>query len=147
MTMISQAAEKRVQQAYPTPSVKPHLLIVTDCPDRLTGLRSLLHADGVEITGAASFEELSRACLREHDLVVIDVGAARLPEVLRMLRSSVRHSSVSLLVEASRVLTEPNLTGVLPRYRAMPCSRSDLVKLAHCLMAVDVRPGNKRMLL
>ena len=145
--MSSQAAVRGVQQFYPAPSGKPHLLIVTDCSDRLTGLSDLLHADGVEITGAASSEELSRACHSEHDLAVIDVGAARLPEVLRILRSSVRHSGISLLVEASRVLNEPGLTGVLPRYRAMPCSRSDLVKLAHCLMAGDVHPGNKRMLL
>lgn len=145
--MVSQAAVRRAQQSDPAPAGKPHLLIVTDCSDRLAGLRSLLHADGVEITGVASSAELSRACHREHDLVVIDVGAASLPEVLRTLRSSVRHSGISLLVEASRVLTEPGLAGVLPRYRAMPCSRSDLVKLVRCLITGDDRPVNKRMLL
>jgi hypothetical protein len=107
----------------------------------------LLHADGVEISGAASSEELSRACHREHDLAVIDVGAAHLTEVLRILRSSVRHSGISLLVEAGRVLAEPGLAGVLPKYRAMPCSRSDLVKLSRCLIDGAIRPGNKRMLL
>ena len=66
----------------------------------------------------------SRACHRKHDLVVIDVGAGRLPEVLYILRSSARHSGISVLVEAGRVLTEPSLVGVLPKYRAMPCSRS-----------------------
>ena len=145
--MVSQAAVRSAQQSDPAPSGKPHLLIVTDCSDRLTGLRALLNADGIEITGAASSEELNRACHREHDLAVIDVGAARLPEVLRILRSSVRHSGISLLVEASRVLTEPGLAGVLPKYRAMPCSRSDLVNLARCLIDGAVRPGNKRMLL
>jgi CheY-like chemotaxis protein len=145
--MVSQAAARSAQQSYPAPSGKPRLLIVTDCSDRLTGLRSLLHADGIEITGAATSEELSRACHCEHELVVIDVGMARLPEVLRTLRSSVRHSGISLLVEASRVLTEPGLAGVLPKYRAMPCSRSDLVELAHCLLTGDDRPRQKRMLL
>ncbi len=145
--MISRAAVRGAQRYYPAPSGKPHLLIVTDCSDRLTGLRSLFHADGVEITGAASSEELNRACHREHDLAVIDVGAARLPEVLRILRSCVRHSGISLLVEAGRVLTEPSLAGVLPKYRAMPCSRSDLVELAHCLLTGDVHPRQKRMLL
>jgi hypothetical protein len=105
----------------------------------------LLHADGVEITGAASSAELSRACHGTHDLVVIDVDAGRLPEVLRILRSSVGHSGISLLVEASRVLTEPGLVGVLPKYRAMPCSRSDLVKLARRLITADDRPVNNRM--
>jgi len=94
--MSSQAAVRGVQQFYPAPSGKPHLLIVTDCSERLT---------------------------------------------------SVRHSGISLLVEASRILNEPSLAGVLPRYRAMPCSRSDLVELAHCLLTADVRPRQKRMLL
>jgi len=145
--MVSQAAVRGAQQSDPAPAGKPHLLIVTDCSDRLAGLKSLLHADGVEITGVDSSEELSRACHREHDLVVIDVGATRLPEVLRILRSCMRHSGISLLVEAGRVLTEPSLAGVLPKYRAMPCSRSDMVELARRLRTGDVRPGNKRMLL
>jgi hypothetical protein len=145
--MISHAAVRKAQQAYPAVAGKPHLLIVTDCPDRLRDLRASISTEGIEITGTASSEELNRACQSEHDLAVIDVGAARLPEVLRILRSSVRHSGISSLVEASKVLIEPGLTGVLPRYRAMPCSRSDLVKLAHDLMTHDVRPGDKRMLL
>lgn len=145
--MVSQAAVRRAQQPDPAQSGKPHLLIVTDCPDRLRGLRASISTDGIEITGAASSEELSRACHCEHELVVIDVGASHLPEVLHTLRSSERHSGISLLVEASRALTEPSLAGVLPKYRAMPCSRSDLVELAHCLLTGDVRPRQKRMLL
>jgi hypothetical protein len=145
--MVTQAAVRKAEQSYAVPAGKPHLLIVTDCSDRLTGLRALLHADGVEITGVDSLEELSRACHYKHDLVVIDVGAARLPEVLRAFRSSERHSGISLLVEASRVLTEPGLTGLLPKYRAMPCSRSDLLKLARRLMTGEVHPWTKRMLL
>ena len=141
--MISQAAVRRAQQPNPAPSGKPQLLIVTDCPDRLRGLRDSISTDGIEITEAPSSEELSRACQSEHDLAVIDVGAARLPEVLRILRSSVRHSGISLLIEASRILNEQGLAGVLPRYRAMPCSGSDLVKLARRLLTGNVRPRQK----
>lgn len=145
--MVSQAAVRKAEQPYAAQFGKLHLLIVTDCSDRLTGLRELLHADGVEITRATSPENLSRACHYEHDLVVIDVGAAHLPEVLRALRSSERYGRVSLLVEASRVFNEPGLAGLLPKYRAMPCSRSDLLKLARHLMTGEVRPRTKRMLL
>ena len=94
--MATQAAVRMAEQSYAAQSGKRHLLIVTDCSDRLTGLRALLHADGVEITGATSLEDLSRACHNEHDLVVIDVGAAHLPEVLRALRSSERYCQISL---------------------------------------------------
>jgi DNA-binding response OmpR family regulator len=145
--MFSQAAVRSAPQAYPAPSGKHRVLIVTDCSERLRGWQGSMRTEGIEITGAASSVELSRACHREHDLAVIDVGAGSLPEVLRMLRSSVQHSGIALLVEASRVLTEPGLTGLLPKYRAMPCSRSDLLKLARDLMANDERPAHRRMLL
>jgi hypothetical protein len=145
--MFSQAAVRSAPQAYPAPSGKYQVLIVTDCSERLRSWQGAIHTEEIEITGATSFEELSRACRRAHDLAVIDVGAGSLPEVLRVLRSTDRHSRIALLVEASRVHTEPGLAGLLPLYRAMPCGRSDLLKLARYLMAGDVRPVYRRMLL
>ncbi|MGH9852060.1 MAG: hypothetical protein ACREBD_19665 [Blastocatellia bacterium] len=145
--MGSQAAARSAQQSDPAPSGKPHLLIVTDCSDRLQGLKASIQTDEVDITGAASPEELSSACHHEHDLAVIDVGPDRLPEVLCTLRSSERHSKISLLVEASRIVVAPGLAGLLPKYRAMPCSRFDLLKLARRLITGEVQPRTKRMLL
>ena len=145
--MVAQAAARSAQQAYPAPAGKPHLLIVTDCSDRLSSLAASIQTEEIEITGAVSAEELRRACHRAHDLAVIDVGLARLPEVLRILRSSPGHQGISLLVEASRVVAEPGLAGLLPKYRAMPCSQSNLVKLAYHLLTGEVRPRKERMLL
>jgi hypothetical protein len=145
--MAAQAAVRGTQQAYPAPSAKPHLLIVTDCPERLRSLQASIHRDAIEITGVTAAAELSRACHRAHDLAVIDVGAARLPEVLRTLRSSVRHSGISLLVEASRVVSEPTLAGLLPKYRAMACSHSELMKLTRRLLTGEIRSRQQRMLL
>ncbi|MGH9845364.1 MAG: hypothetical protein ACREEM_42160 [Blastocatellia bacterium] len=147
--MVSQAIARSKHLLSPAPVSKHRVLIVTDCSDRLRGWKASIHTDGIEIeiTSAASSEELSRACLYEHDLAVIDVGATHLPEVLRTLRSSARHSRISLLVEASRVVAESGLAGLLPRYRAMPCSRSDLVELARRLMDGDAHPRENRMLL
>ena len=148
--MVSQAIARSKYLLSPAPVSKHRVLIVTDCSDRLREWKASMHTDGIEIeiTSAGTSEELSRACHHEHDLAVIDVGAASLPEVLGALRSSVRHSGIPLLVEASRVLAEPSLTGVLPKHRAMPCSRSDLRKLARCLIAgADVHPRGRGMLL
>jgi hypothetical protein len=145
--MISQAVARSKHQLSPAPVSKHRLLIVTDCSDRLTGLRALLHADEVEITSAASPEELSRACQGEHDQAVVDVGPAHLPEALKILRASQGHATISVLVEASRIVAEPGLTGLLPKYRAMPCSRSDLVKLTRRQVISTDRPWRRRMLL
>jgi hypothetical protein len=145
--MLSQAAVMSAPQANPAPSGKPRVLIVTDSSERLRSWQGSIRTEEVEITGADSSEELNRACYRAHDLAVIDVGARSLPEVLHILRSSVRHRGIALLVEASRVHTEPDLAGLLPLYRAMPCGRSDLLKLARYLMAGNVRPAHRRILL
>lgn len=141
--MISQVAVKKAQAFSPASSSRPHLLIVTDGADRLSDLQAALQIDGIEITGAISSAELSRACQREHRLVVIDVSPSHLPEILRTLRTCVRHSGISLLVEASRIVTAPGLAGLLPQYRAMPCSRPELKKLARRLLTGDVRPRKK----
>jgi hypothetical protein len=145
--MLYQAAVRSAPQASPAPSGKHQILIVTDCAERLWDWWGSIQTEEVEITGAASPEELRRACRRTHDLAVIDVSARSLPEVLHTLRSSERHNGIALLVEASRVNTEPDLAGLLPLYRAMPCGRSDLLKLARGLMAGDVRPAHRRILL
>lgn len=145
--MTSQATARSKSKSDLAPVSRLRLLIVTDSLDRLTGLRAALHTEGMEITSAASPEELSRACCREHDLAVVDVSPAQLPGVLQALRGSQGHAEISLLVEVSRIVAEPGLAGLLPKYRAMPCSRIDLVKLARCRITSTVRPRRRRMML
>lgn len=145
--MISQAMAMNKQQFGPTTFSKHRLLIVADSSDRLAGLSALLRADEVEITSASSPEELSRACQEDHDQAVIDVSPARLPEVLKALRGSRGHAAISVLVEASRIVAERSLAGLLPKYRAMSCRRSDLVKLTRRQVISTDRPWKGWMLL
>jgi len=145
--MISQAIIRSKYQSDPDPASRLRLLIVTDSLDRLIGLRAALQVDGIEVTTAVSPEELSRACHREHDLAVVDVGPAQLPGVLQALRGSQGHAAISLLVEASRMVAETDLAGLLPKYRAMPCSRFDLVTLARRRISSTVSPRRRRVML
>lgn len=145
--MSSLAITRGARQHSQAASGKSQVLIVTDGLDRLRGLKASMQTGEIEITGAASPDELSRACHHYHDLAVIDVSPERLPEALRMLRSSERHRKISVLVEASRIVSAPGLAGLLPKYRAMPCSRFDLLKLARYLTTNEAQPRNKRMLL
>ena len=145
--MISQAVATGKYKFSTAPVSKRRLLIATDCPDRLTGLRALLQADGFELTSAISPEELSRACRHEHDLAVVDVSPARLSEALKTLRGSLGHAAISVFVEASRIVAEPSLDGILPKYRAMPCSRSDLAELTRYQSISTDRSWRRRTLL
>ncbi len=109
---------------------RPNLLIVSDAPHRLTQLRAALDNGEVAITSAASLEELPHLCECAYDLVVVDVSAAQLVEVLKALRTYASCAEVSILVDAGQLTAETELAGVFPRYRAMPCSRTELITLA-----------------
>jgi len=128
--MISQSTATSRSQSRRQPVARLQLLIVCDSAERLLKLRSSLESSGVEITGVSSLQELDQACLREHDLAIVDVQTAQIRPVLKILRASALHSGISLLVDASRVNDEDDMAGVFPEYRAMPCSISELLTLA-----------------
>ncbi len=145
--MVSQATVTSKSQSRRQPPGKPRLLIVCDSADRLRRLRSPLDTGEAEITCVSSLQDLDRACRSEHDLAIIDVQPARIRGVLQALRTSARHAGISLLVEASRVIDEPELAGVLPKYRAMPCGDSELLTLARWRINPDGGRRNERTLL
>jgi DNA-binding NtrC family response regulator len=145
--MLSQISISTRPQFHPSKG-KTRLLLVSDAPDHLSDLQAQLNTGEVEITKARSVEEVRSACSRPHDVAVVDVEPGQLIKVLKTLRSSERNNDISVLVDASRLTPEPHLAGVLPAYRAMPCSHSQLITLARrCASKVRsiVRP-RKRLL-
>lgn len=128
--MISPAAAASQPSLQAVPSGRQRLLIITDSSERLSKLRASLNIGEVEITGAASPEEMCCACRGWQDLAVVDVSPAHLGGVLKALRRCAGCTKISVLVEASRISDDPSLAGLLPTYRAMPCSGSDLITLA-----------------
>ena len=126
--MISQSMVNN-RRLIPIAKAKPKLLIVSDTPEHLINLRAGLSGGEVEITSATSAEELRYACHAPHDVAVVDVAPGRLVNVLRALRDSEENKNASVLVETSRLMPEPGLAGILPAYRAMPCSNDQLIEL------------------
>lgn len=116
----------------PAPDVfgRPRLLIVSDSHDRLAGLRDFLSTCEIEITSARSVEEISLACRGRLDVVVVDIGPTGIVEALKTIRAHLGCAWTSILVEASRLPTDPRLAGILTKYRAMPCSHDELIRLA-----------------
>lgn len=113
----------------PVPKPKSRLLLVTDSPERLKALKAGLAEANFEITCASSVDELRSACRNHHDLAAVDVEAANVKPMLSALRASAGHKAIMLLVESSKVGNDPNLAGVLPTYRAMPCNQTQMLAL------------------
>ena len=111
------------------PMPKPRLLLVGDSAERLRSLQAGINRNEFEITPVCSLEELRDACREHHDLAAIDVGPAQIAPMLKILRTSAEHAEIPLLVESARLYNDHSLAGVLPSYRAMPCSRTDMLTL------------------
>ncbi len=108
---------------------KPRALVVVDSEERLSGIRSMLYQAGMEPARARNQEELIRICRESHDLAIVDVSSDKLCGVLHTIRSSARHAKTPILVAFDRVVGGESLAGVLPKYRAMPCSPTEMAAL------------------
>lgn len=122
------AGQNSPLRSVPAPKVR--LLLVADSMERLKKLEAALGGAAFEISCAASIEELSAACRNQHDLVALDLDAAQVKLALGCLRGNLLHANLPLLVESSELGSDLSLAGVLPAFRAMPCSHNELSLLA-----------------
>jgi hypothetical protein len=110
------------------PLGKALLLLVSDSVEQLCRLRASLNCYDMEVRGVSSLEELQSECARPHTLAAIDVNSAQLPAVLDTIRASREHSEIPVFVENSRINQQPPAAGLLPKYRAMPCSLNQMIQ-------------------
>jgi hypothetical protein len=116
------------------------LMVVSSSPERLQRLRAALGATGAKIAWRASTEEITLALDSSYEVVIVDVEPERLTDMLRAVRERMDRAVVLVLVECGSLNASANLAGVLPSYRAMACSYSDLVKLVHWRFAQSFSP-------
>jgi len=108
---------------------QPRILIISDSTERMPHWQAAFDSQEVEITCAMFPEEWGYVSGDRYDLAVVDVGPALLEPLLGNIRASREHAEIPLLVEKSRIAAVP-MAGVLPKYRAMPCTHDELITLA-----------------
>ena len=145
--MLNQARNERMAETGPSftprvirqlPTVPPHkarVLLVCDSAAGTDKLQSALKFGAVEIVCVGDSDELSLVSEGGYALVVIDMAPVKLLEVLKTTRASEALAELPVFVEASRIVAEASLAGLLPRYRAMPCSYSELAALTRQRLA------------
>jgi len=106
-----------------------NVLLFSDSRERLEKLSRAIGNQMLRITLVTSLEELRSACRSKQDMAIIDAGPETIEEALQTIRDSKANSRTSLLVAADRIASEPGLAGVLPVWRAMPCSREQMAQL------------------
>jgi len=115
----------------PPPPDKLRILMVCNADEGLKATISGFNPDEAEIVVARTSDELLQACLEPHEMAVIDLEPTQLEAVLQTLRASELHANVPLLVSAARLAGGIGLAGLLPKYRAMPCSPAEMAALVH----------------
>lgn len=108
-----------------------HLLFICESSDQFKRFDSQLNLDQINVTVATSFEDFDKICEETHDLVILDLQSEKLITALSMLRKSPQHIDVPILVNRTTSIVDRSMAGILPLYRAMPGSLSEIVLLAH----------------
>ena len=103
-----------------------HVLVISDESARINTLQSVLRLDEVEVDSATTLDEVKTQCEVPHDLALVDVPANQLAQVLDQLRRSPSTREIPVLVNVERTAYEIGLAGVLPRFRAMPCTTLEM---------------------
>ncbi len=124
---------------------KPRVLIIGDSADRIPYLQSVFSPNEVEIASVVYPEEWGHSATGKYDLALIDVGPDFLESLLKTIRTN--STDIPLLVENSRVAMSTNIAGVLPKYRAMPCGRNEMIRLARRRLASITSRGRAKSLL
>lgn len=117
-------------RSAPSPG-KLRILVVADTDEKLKAAKTIFNPAEAEIVWAKTPTDLQQACLEPHEMAVIDLDSSALETALQTLRANELHANIPLLVSAARVIGETKLAGLLPKYRAMPCSLSEMAALVH----------------
>jgi DNA-binding response OmpR family regulator len=126
---------------------KPRVLIISDTAERIPYLQSVFNPNESEIASVTYPEDWGYVATGKYDLALIDVGAELLESLLKTIRANSKYAEIPLLVESSRVAGATNIAGVLPKYRAMPCGRSEMIRLARRRLASITTHGRVKSLL
>ena len=126
---LDQALKLRRQDREPEAAGRRRILIISDSAERIPHLQAGFDSQEVEIASILFPEEWVYLRGAGVDLAVVDVSPTLLEPLLGNLRASKEHSEIPVLVEQSRIAAT-TLPGVLPKYRAMPCSHDELIRLA-----------------
>jgi hypothetical protein len=144
--MLASAVNSALQPVS-FPNSKPRLLLVSDSYDRLKSLEAGFNHNEFDITSVCSMEELVTACDNSHDMVALDVSSEQIAPMLKQIRASASHMTAPVLVEATRLRNDLSLVGLLPEYRAMPCSRMEMLALVQRGVAPEIEDPARRHIL
>jgi hypothetical protein len=126
---LDQALKLRRPGREPIRRSRKRVLLISDSIEHIPSWLAAFESQEAEITSVLFPEEWGCVSGDKHDIAVVDVGPNLLEPLLKNIRANKEHTEIHLLVAKSRIAAAP-LAGILPKYRAMPCSQDELIRLA-----------------
>ena len=122
---------------------QPQVLLISDGVEQLPTLQSAFAPLAVNITTLYLTPEALDATplASPFDLLVVDVGPELLEPLLKQIRDLPELADIPVLVAANRVTEAEKLAGVMPKYRAMPCTPQEMLRLAERRLLRLMRPS------
>ncbi len=127
--ILHRVIQAKQSDAIPPVISKPRVLIIGDTAERIPDLVSAFHPHEVEITSIVFPEDWIYAARGNFDLALVDVSSELLEPLLKTIRGQASQAEIPVLVERSRAIMAESLAGVMPKYRAMACSRDEMIHL------------------
>lgn len=115
--------------------------------ERIPPLQAVFSAQRVELTSIVFPEEWDYVANGHYDLALLSVAPELLEAALKNLRARDPQARLTILVEMTNAAVPPKLAGVLPQYRAMQCSRDEMIRLAKKRFATSSRPSAAALML
>ncbi|HKX32703.1 MAG TPA: response regulator [Blastocatellia bacterium] len=144
---VGRAVEAARQLGAPPMVERLKVLIVGDSVKRTDDLQSVINPNEAEITSIVFPEEWESAAANRYDLALVDLDSELLESLFKVIRANHRQGEILVLVEKSRVAEATNLAGLLPKYRAMPVGRDEMIRLARRRAISAVSRGQAQSLL
>ncbi len=144
---IKQATSPWSQPTKKTTAHPPRILILCDTPERIPPLQAVFSTQHVELTSILFPEEWDYVINEQYDLALLSVAPELLEAALKNLRACDPQGRLTILVEMADAVVPTKLAGVLPQYRAMQCSRDEMIRLAKKRFATSSRPNAAALML
>ncbi len=132
---LHQSLEHSNEVRQLVPRHQSRVLIISDSQKHLRDLQNILSGFQVQVTSTIFPHHWEQSITGHYEFAIVDVGPERLTSLLRAMRSKPECKDIPILVEITRVAEAASLAGVLPKYRAMPVSRTELVALVRRRLA------------
>ena len=117
----------------------PQVLIMGDRLEVIHSLQAVFGTRDVNLTSILFPEEWDYVRDEVFDMALLSLAPELLEPALKNLRAHDQSAAMLILVEMPEISRPEQLAGLLPQYRAMPCSSAEMARLAESRFATSTR--------